>query len=153
MLLMSAMLLSTNAYGTTSSEDSQTIERISFSGAPPNPFPYSPAVSVDLDKTQKLIFVSGQITKDPVTGESHEEDIQSATNQVLDNVETLLKAAGSDWKYVVRVDVFLKDMSDFASMNEEYSKRFPDGAFPARQTIQTDISFKVEISVIAIVPK
>jgi 2-iminobutanoate/2-iminopropanoate deaminase len=65
-----------------------------------------------------------------------QSDIHSATNQTLDNVQAILRAAGSDWKYVVRMDVFLQHFDrDWDGMNEEYAKRFTDSIFPARQTV------------------
>lgn len=93
---------------------------------------------------------------DPKTGIMIEDSIQSATKQTLDNVEAILKEAGSDWEYVVRMDVFLQNFDrDWDGMNEEYSKRFTNGIFPARQTVgvSMDNNTLVEISCIAIVPK
>ena len=112
---------------------------------------YSQATTVDLQKG-KLLFIAGQLPNDPKTGKFIEGDIQSATHQVLNNMEAILKAAGSDWKYVLRVDVFLRDIHDWGGMNQEYMKRFPNGVYPARQAIQTAIKDRVEISAIAFVP-
>ena len=88
---------------------------------------YSQAMSVDLQKTKNLVFVSGQVAIDPATGELLEGDIHTATRQTLDNIEAILKASGSGWEHVVRMDVFLKDFNDWDGMNEEYAKRFPSG--------------------------
>ena len=63
-----------------------------------------------------------------------EDDIQVATNQILDNIETILKAANSDWKYVVRMEVFLQRPNDWSAIRE-YIKRFPNSIFPARHSI------------------
>ena len=114
---------------------------------------YSQAIRVDLEKTKNLVFVSGQVAIDPKTGELREGDIRTATNQTLDNIEVILREAGSDWQYVVRMDVFLKDFNDWDGMNEEYAKRFPHGVFPARQTVEVGMENLVEISCIAVVPK
>ncbi len=133
-----------------------TLQKIDTRTAPQAVGAYSQAMSIDLDSTKNLIFVSGQVPFDPKTGEMVKQDIHQATNQALDNVEAILKAAGSDWKYVVRTDVFLQNPDqDWNGMNEEYAKRFPDGVFPARQTVgvKMDDNTLVEISCIAIVPK
>lgn len=117
---------------------------------------YSQGLSIDLENTKNLIFVSGQVAINPLTGQMIEDNIHNATNQTLDNVEAILKEAGSDWKYVVRMDVFLQNFDrDWDGMNEEYSKRFSDGTFPARQTVgvKMDDNTLVEISCIAIIPK
>lgn len=132
------------------------IQKIDTINAPAALGAYSQAISVDLENTKNLVFVCGQVAIDPKTGKMIEDNIHSATNQTLDNVEAILKAAGSDWKYVVRMDVFLQDFDrDWDGMNEEYAKRFPEGTFPARQTVgvRMDDNTLVEISCIAVVPK
>jgi len=132
------------------------IQKIETTNAPKALGAYSQAISVDLENTKNLIFVCGQVAIDPKTGIMIEDNIQSATRQTLDNVEAILKAAGSDWEYVVRMDVFLQNFDrDWDGMNEEYSKRFTNGIFPARQTVgvRMDDNTLVEISCIAIVPK
>lgn len=122
----------------------------------PKPFgAYSQAISIDLESTKNLVFVSGQVPIDPKTGKMVEGEIRSATNQTLDNIAAILKAAGSDWQYVVRTDVFLKNPErDWTGMNEEYAKRF-SGALPSRQAVgvHLDEHTLIEMSCIAIVPK
>lgn len=113
--------------------------------------PYSPGVVADLSQG-KLLFVAGQLPIVPETGERISSSVQAATRQVLENVERILKASGSSVEHVLRADVFLKDMKDFAAMNEEYAKFFPADKVPARQTTQSDIPVLVEISCIAFVP-
>lgn len=93
--------------------------------------PYSQAI-----KAGNLLFVSGQLPLDPVTGRLIEQEIRMQTNQVLNNLEAILKASECSFKEVVRVDVFLKDLNDFNALNEEYAKRFSHATPPARQTIQ-----------------
>lgn len=135
--------------------DLSPIQKIETVNAPKAFGAYSQAISVDLEKTKNLVFVSGQVPIDPQTGKMIENNIHAATNKTLDNVEAILKAAGSDWPYVVRMDVFLQDVNrDWEGMNEEYAKRFPNGIFPARQTVGVplDANTLVEISCIAIVP-
>lgn len=132
------------------------IQKIDTPHAPKALGAYSQAINVDLEKTKNLVFVCGQVAIDPKTGKMIEDNIHSATNQTLDNIEAILKAAGSDWKYVVRMDVFLQNFDrDWDGMNEEYSKRFPEGVYPVRQTVgvSMDDNTLVEISCIAIVPK
>lgn len=115
-------------------------------------WPFSDAVSVDLSNVEKFVFVSGQVGEDS-TGELHEDTIEEATSYAMDNVERILKAAGSDWDHVVSVQIFLRDMDDRTAMNEEYRKRFPAGEFPARRTTQSDTGYRIEMSVIAVVAK
>jgi reactive intermediate/imine deaminase len=114
--------------------------------------PFSQGTRVDLRKGE-LLFVSGQVAIHPKTGKLMEEDIGIATRQTLDNIEAILKAGGSDWKHVVRMEVFLKDIKEFEGMNTEYKKRFAGLKFPARQTVQVGMDYRVEISAIAYIPE
>lgn len=111
--------------------------------------PYSPAVTVDLSQS-KLVFVSGQLPIDPKTGKAIEGDIKAATYQTLENVKNALEAAGSSMEHVLRVDIFLTNMGDFAAMNEVYKTFFSEGKYPARQTTQSNLNVSVEISCIAV---
>ncbi len=132
------------------------IQKIESVNAPAALGAYSQGLVIDLENTKNLVFVSGQVAINPKTGKMEEENIHVATNQTLDNVEAILKSAGSDWEYVVRMDVFLQNFDrDWDGMNEEYAKRFPKGVFPVRQTVgvKMDDNTLVEISCIAIVPK
>ena len=113
--------------------------------------PYSPGIVTDLSHG-KLLFVSGHLPVDPQTGQKIESSIQEATRQTMENIERVLIASGSSFDHVLRVDVFLRDMKEFPGMNEEYAKYFPNGHFPARQTIQSNIPALIEISCIALVP-
>src|SRR3989442_10429155 len=92
--------------------------------------PYSPAVVLD-----GLIFVSGQGGVDPQTGELSGSDIESQTEQVLRNVDSILRAAGSDLNHVLRCNVYLMDMSEFEKMNAVYRRMFGENR-PARTTVQ-----------------
>jgi 2-iminobutanoate/2-iminopropanoate deaminase len=133
----------------------QTTSAINFINNVPNattPFgAYSQGVSVDLTKG-KLIFVSGQFANDPKTHKPIENDIELATRQALNNIDTILKAAGSDLNHVVCMDVLLRDLKDWNGMNKEYAKHFANGHFPARQATQVGIIDRIEISCIAYVP-
>ena len=82
-----------------------------------------------------FIFVSGQGPIDPKTGEYVKGDIRSETKRVFDNLRTILEAAGSSLDKVVKVNVYLRDMGDFAAMNEVYAAHFST-PYPARTTIQ-----------------
>lgn len=114
--------------------------------------PFSPGVIIDPQKG-KLLFISGQVAINPKTGQLDEKNMAQATNQVLDNIETILKNAGSDWQNVVRMDIFLKDMTDLPELNKEYAKRFSNNFYPARQAVQVGMKYRVEISAIAFVPE
>lgn len=124
------------------------MQKISTEKAPKAIGPYSQAV-----KSGELIFVSGQLPVDPLTGKIIEGDIQAMSERVIDNIEAILLAAGSGLDKVVRTDVFLIDLKDFAKMNEIYAERFTGEVLPARQTIQVaglPLGSPIEISCIAL---
>ena len=108
--------------------------------------PYSQAI-----RTNGFLYVSGQVALDPKTGEIVGSDIRQQTERALENVKGILEAAGSNMHHVVKTTVFLKDMNEFAAMNEVYTKYFTL-APPARSTVQVARLPKdalVEIEVIA----
>ena len=108
--------------------------------------PYSQAI-----KSNGFLFASGQIAFDPKTGEMVGDDIRLQTERVLENVKAILEAGGVNLSQVVKTTVFLKDMNDFAAMNEVYARYFT-AAPPARSTVQAARLPKdalVEIEVIA----
>jgi 2-iminobutanoate/2-iminopropanoate deaminase len=122
-------------------------EVISTSDGPKAIGPYSQAI-----KANGLVFVSGQIALDPVTNTLLTGDVGFQTERVLKNVSGILQAAGSDLGKVVRSTVFLKNMNDFAAMNEVYGKFFTAQP-PARSTVEVARLPKdvlVEIDVIAL---
>ncbi len=124
-----------------------TREAVSTTHAPQAIGPYSQAI-----KANGFLFISGQIPIDPATGNLIEGGIQQQTERVLNNLAAILQAAGSTWEKVVKTTVFLKNMGEFAQMNEIYAK-FCKGAPPARSTVEVarlpkDVS--VEIDVIAL---
>lgn len=88
--------------------------------------PYSQAI-----RTGKLLFVSGQLPIDPVTGSFAGEDIASQTRQALTNVKNILEAAGYSCADVVKTTVLLADIDDFAGMNAVYAEFFT-APYPAR---------------------
>ncbi|MBM3750281.1 MAG: reactive intermediate/imine deaminase [Acidimicrobiia bacterium] len=112
--------------------------------------PYVPGMGFE-----RLIFVSGQGATDPATGKLAGIDTATQTEQCLRNLQTILKAGGSDLPYVLRCGVFLIDMAEFQEMNGVYARVF--GAHrPARTTIQAaglpGAGLRVEIDCIAYVP-
>ncbi len=118
-------------------------------GAPPAIGPYTPAVVVDA-----LVYTSGQVGFDPATGQLVPGGIAEQTEQVLRNLGALLQAAGCTLADVVKTTVFLKDMNDFAAMNEVYARFLaPAGVVaPARSTVEVarlPRDARVEIEAIA----
>ena len=108
--------------------------------------PYSQAIQCN-----GFIYLSGQVALDPKSGAFTEGDIRAQTERTLENVKGILEAAGSNLHHVVKTTVFLKDMNDFAAMNEVYAKYFTS-APPARSTVQVARLPKdalVEIEIIA----
>jgi len=123
-------------------------EIVSTDKAPGAIGPYSQAI-----KTGGMIYCSGQIPIDPVTGEFVSNEISEQTEQVLKNLSAVLEAGGTSLANVVKTTVFLADMSDFAAMNEIYGKYFGENK-PARATVQAarlPRDAKVEIECIAVV--
>jgi 2-iminobutanoate/2-iminopropanoate deaminase len=112
--------------------------------------PYSHANMVPA--SGNLLFVSGQVAKDPKTGELILGDIQSETRKVMENVMAILADAAMDLTHVVKTTIFMKDMNNFSAMNEVYGSFF-NGNYPARETVQVSrlpLDVNVEISVIAV---
>ena len=108
--------------------------------------PYSPAIV-----SGGLVFVSGQGPLDLKTGDYLKGDIRSETLQVFENIKTILTAAGTSLENVIKVNVYLRDINDFAAMNEVYRSTF-QSPFPARTTIQAGAlprGFAVEIECVA----
>ncbi|RVU01813.1 RidA family protein [Mucilaginibacter limnophilus] len=119
---------------------------INTSDAPAPIGPYSQAV-----KAGGLLFVSGQVAIEPATGDLILDDIETETHQVMKNIKAILTAAGAEFSHVVKTTIFLKDMGDFAKVNEIYGSYFT-ADFPARETVQVSVlpkNVNVEISVTA----
>jgi len=122
-------------------------EVIATKSAPQAIGPYSQAI-----KAGGLVFCSGQIALDPGSGAIVAGDVAQQTERVLQNLAAVLAAAGSGLDRVVKTTVFLKNMSDFAAMNEVYGRYFKT-APPARSTVEAARLPKdvlVEIDVIAL---
>jgi 2-iminobutanoate/2-iminopropanoate deaminase len=118
-----------------------------FSPDAPKPIgPYSQAV-----RAGQLLFVSGQVPLDPVTGEIVAGDIAAQARRVFDNIGAVLTAGGRSFNDVVRTTVFLTDMNDFGAVNEVYGQYFSE-PYPARAAVQVTRlpkDARVEIDVIA----
>ncbi len=109
--------------------------------------PYSQAVRVD-----STLYCSGQVALDPVSGEMQQASIVEETEQVLQNLQAVLKAGGSGLDQVVKCSIFLTDMGYFQEVNEVYSRYFT-GNFPARETVAVKAlpaGARVEISCVAV---
>ncbi len=113
--------------------------------------PYSQAITVD----GKLIYTAGQIAIDPATNSLIQGDIKAQTRQVIRNLEAILVAGGGSLQSVFKTTVFLKDMGEFAAMNEVYGEFFSESS-PARSTVEVarlPRDVKIEIEAIAFVEK
>jgi len=120
---------------------------IKTANAPEPIGPYNQAVLAG-----DTLYISGQICIDPNTGELKKRDIQDETHQAMQNLRTILVAAGMGFNHVVKTTIFITDMNQFSEINEVYGKYF-EGDFPARETVQVAALPKfvnVEISMIAV---
>lgn len=123
---------------------------IKTSKAPAPIGPYNQAVLAG-----NTLYVSGQIALDPATGELLNGSIEEETNLVMQNLKAVLEAAGADFSHVVKSTIFVKDMGQFARINQVYGTYFEADAAPARETVEVANLPKyvnVEISVIAYIP-
>ena len=122
-------------------------EVIATEQAPQAIGPYSQAI-----RAQGLIFTSGQIAIDPATAQIIGGDVSAQTDRVLKNLAAILQASGSSLEKALRCTVFLKNMGDFAAMNEVYGRYFKQSP-PARSTVEVARLPKdvlIEIDVIAL---
>ena len=112
--------------------------------------PYSQAIVAG-----GVVYCAGQIPLDPATGQIVSGGIARQTEQVLSNLRAVLNAAGSDLDRAVKTTVFLKDMNDFAAMNEVYGRpEYFGAAAPARSTVQVarlprDVAVEIEVVALA----
>ena len=110
--------------------------------------PYSQAVQFG-----NLLFCSGQIPLDPVTGAIvGEGDVEAQTRQVMKNISAVLKHAGAEFNHVVKTTIFLKNMGDFPKVNPLYGEHF-SAPFPARSTVEVarlpkDVLIEIEVIVV-----
>jgi 2-iminobutanoate/2-iminopropanoate deaminase len=123
-------------------------KKIIYAAQAPEPIgPYSQAV-----QTGNMLFISGQIAIQRSTGSMITGNIESETEQVMENLKEILKAAGMDFTHVVKTSIFLKDMNNFPRVNEIYGRQFQQQP-PARETVEVSRLPKdvnVEISCIAV---
>lgn len=110
--------------------------------------PYSQAV-----KANGFIFTAGQVPFNPATGQLLEGDVARQTARVLENLKAIVEAAGSSLDRAVKATVYLKDMNDFAAMNEVYARYFPKEP-PARSTVEAarlprDVRVEIDLIVLA----
>ena len=113
-------------------------------------YPYSPGT-----KAGNMVYTAGQVAWDNTGKVIGINDIRAQTKQTLSNVFSVLKEGGADVNDVVKCNVYLKNMSDFQIMNEEFAKVFPINP-PARTTVQTPMAepeMLVEIEAIAYIKK
>jgi 2-iminobutanoate/2-iminopropanoate deaminase len=117
-------------------------------GAPPQAI-YSQAIVADGPQ----VYVSGQISVDPVTEEARIGSFREQTELALKNISVLLEAAGTSWAHVVKVHAYLADFDNFPEFNEIY-QQFVSRPYPARSTVQVGLfgEFAIEIDCIAVIP-
>ncbi|MFT3918543.1 RidA family protein [Cloacibacterium sp.] len=119
---------------------------ISTSKAPAAIGPYSQANFIN-----GVLYISGQIPIDPETG-NLVDGIEKETHQVMKNLKAILEEAGLTFSNVVKATIFLKNMDDFAAMNQIYASYLDENSYPARETVQVSClpkNVSVEISMIA----
>jgi 2-iminobutanoate/2-iminopropanoate deaminase len=113
--------------------------------------PYNQAIVA----TGRMLFVSGQIAIDPANNQLvHHGDVAKQTEQVMANLAAILKQAGATFEDIVKTGVFLKDMNDFATVNEIYARYFNEATAPARACVEVARLPKdvlVEIDCIAVI--
>jgi 2-iminobutanoate/2-iminopropanoate deaminase len=130
---------------------SHIVKKIETEKAPKAIGPYSQGVKYN--HQQEIIFVSGQLPIDPEGAGLIQGDMRKQTHRVIDNIEAILTAAGSNLKQVLKVEIFLKDLKgNFKEVNEVYAERFVGSPEPARQTVQVSelpLGASIEISCIA----
>lgn len=119
---------------------------INTADAPAPIGPYNQSV-----KAGNLLFISGQIALVPATGELLTANVEEETQQVMKNLQAILKEAGTDFNAVIKTTIFLSDMGLFAQVNEIYGSYF-SADYPARETVAVKglpKGVNVEISMIA----
>jgi len=124
-----------------------------FTDKAPSSTLYSQAVSISPGAT--LIYTSGILPIDLATKKLIEGDITAKTVQVFEHIKAILQAAGTSLDWVVRVEIFCTDLSDFAAINDVYSRYITEEQKPVRQTIQVaalPMNSPIEVSCQAILP-
>lgn len=119
------------------------LKKVATDKAPAAIGPYSQGIIVE-----KMLYSSGQIALDPVTGEVVGDTIEEQTEQVMKNLGAILEAAGADYAKVVKTTCFLADMGDFAAFNQIYAKYFtekPARSCVAVKTLPKNVLCEVEV--------
>ncbi|WP_274475579.1 RidA family protein [Mangrovimonas aestuarii] len=121
---------------------------INTTNAPAPIGPYNQAVLVG-----NMLYTSGQIAINPTSGNLVQDDIQTETKQVMENLKAVLTEAGMTFENVIKSTIFISDMNNFSKINEVYATYFNEATAPARETVEVANLPKfvnVEISVIAV---
>jgi 2-iminobutanoate/2-iminopropanoate deaminase len=108
--------------------------------------PFSPAI-----RAGDMLYLSGQVAQDPATGKLISGDVAAQTERIFRNIEATLQAATLTLDHVIKVNVYLTDMKDYAAMNEVYGRQF-SAPYPARTTVAVvalPLGGLVELEVIA----
>ena len=119
------------------------LKKVATDKAPAAIGPYSQGIIVE-----KMLYSSGQIALDPVSGEVVGSTIEEQTEQVMKNLGAILEAAGADYTKVVKTTCFLADMGDFAAFNQIYAKYFtekPARSCVAVKTLPKNVLCEVEV--------
>ena len=122
------------------------IKAVQTSDAPAAVGPYSQAI-----RAGNLMFLSGQIPLDPVSGKIVGDTVAAQTERIMHNIKAVLASQGMDFSHIIKATVFLRDMGTFPEFNEAYSK-FLKPPYPARSTVEVSRLPKealVEIETIA----
>jgi 2-iminobutanoate/2-iminopropanoate deaminase len=121
-------------------------EIINTKNAPSAIGPYSQAVWAG-----DMLLMSGQIALNPETGAMETESLASETHRVMKNIAGILEAAGMDYSHILKASIFIKDMNEFAQINEIYASYLQE-PYPARETVEVarlPKDARIEISIIA----
>ncbi len=123
--------------------------KISTDKAPKPVAPYSQAIKID--NADSIVFVSGQVSIDPNSGEAIEGNIKEQTRRCIENIKGIVQDSGGKLEDITKVTVYLKDIEKFEEMNEVYEEYFGDSE-PARAAVEvSDLAadFEIEIEAIA----
>ena len=127
----------------------RNMKKIIHTSKAPAPIgPYNQAVLI-----KDTLYISGQIPIDPATGKLVEGDIKAETKQSMENLRAILEEAGMTFEHVIKSSIFIKDMNQFAQINEVYGTYFDADTAPARETVEVanlPKFVRVEISMIAV---
>ncbi|HYW11120.1 MAG TPA: RidA family protein [Longimicrobium sp.] len=141
--IMTAAIVPLAATSCTLHQVRPTMQTVHTDNAPAAIGPYSQAIVAN-----GFVFTAGQVPFDPVSMQIVEGDVAVQTEQVMRNLQAILQQAGADLSTVVKTTVFLRDMNDFAAMNEVYARHFGEHK-PARSTVQVarlprDVAVEIE---------